>query len=62
MVFHGLKKSSPQAAGTRFYMERLSIPPESVAGTTENAAKPPESHPEGKDPSKTNSKARISRM
>lgn len=64
MVLHRLKKSPPRVAGPHVFMERLSITPESVAGTTENAAKPPESHPEGKDPSvpsKTNSKAHISR-
>lgn len=50
MVFHRLKKTSPQEADTHLCRERLSITPDSVAGTTENEAKPPESHSEGRIP------------
>lgn len=48
VLFHRLRKSSPQESGTHPCRERLSITPDSVAGTTENAAKPPESHSEGR--------------
>lgn len=40
MVLHMLTRSSSQGAGTHLSLERSSISPDPVAGTTENAAKP----------------------